>query len=394
MFSDGQSELKIVFFHAFPFIVEQCPVASPSVGMQELTTLFLGHNCLRNVVFRLVSSGLWVFLHLFPAQSLSNVLLSTEQLLLATAHAMGGVDNSQRVPAITGICLAQAEWAWDGHPQLWLGKKSLHENIPNKSAAWDDTGDQQWALGRGTAAPPALHSHSVQFPAVIWELRGLSWNSLAFFITESGVKQELCGILRVLLCRGFFLKPGRITGAGIWAADQTKPWREGRIYIPAMLFKWWGTFSGLLCRRKNFLFSFTCRSKIYSPAPTPHSLSLAPPSPARALCHLSQKYFFDILNTHKNFSLAELGVQWSLWDEKYLQVSGPWSHLEVWGESKFQLLQKSSQSPVAVCRHNKYSQFTTHTTRRRKAAISNVWHWSLSLCFVVLLFFFPPSHPV
>lgn len=90
------------------------------------------------------------------------------------------------------------------------------------------------------------------------------------------------------------------------------------------------------------IFSFICRSKIYSPAPTPHSLCPAPPSPARALCHLSQKYFFDILNIHKIFSLAELGVQWSLWDEKYLQVLCPCSYLEVWGRSKLQVLQEMS----------------------------------------------------
>lgn len=146
--------------------------------------------------------------------------------------------------------------------------------------------------------------------------------------------------------------------------------------------------SGVLCRRKNFLFSSICRGKIYSPAPSPHSLSLAPPSPARALCHLSQKYFFDILNRHKNFSLAELGVRWSLWDEKCLRVLGPCSYLEVWGKSSFQVLQeKCSQAPVAACRRNKYSQFTPHAARRRRAAMRNVWHWSLSLCFTVLLFF-------
>lgn len=85
-----------------------------------------------------------------------------------------------------------------------------------------------------------------------------------------------------------------------------------------------------------------------------------------------------------------LRVQWSLWDWNYLQVLGPMLYLQAWeahegctdvAKSKFQVLtEKSGQSPVAVCRRNKYSPFTTHTAMKRETAVRNVWHWYSSRC--------------
>lgn len=50
-------------------------------------------------------------------------------------------------------------------------------------------------------------------------------------------------------------------------------------------------------------------------------------------------------------------------------------------KSKFQVLkEKPGQSPVAVCRRNKYSLFTTHIPVKGKTAFRNVWHWYSSRC--------------
>lgn len=113
----------------------------------------------------------------------------TQNSSLWPCHAMGGGDNSERVPTITGSLPGTSSVGMGWAPTALAWK----ESPPWKhSQHLCSLGVQQWALGRGTAAPPSPYWHSLQFPAIIWELSRFGLEQSGFFHNWEVVSNKSC----------------------------------------------------------------------------------------------------------------------------------------------------------------------------------------------------------